>query len=170
MVQMDQIIINWGKYINMSFFGDIIGGYGAAQIGKFNQGLYNEEARLKVRNAEIKKKTFEDVDKPRIIAQHARDRSNTFVNLIKSGVDVSRIGESPFLVMLDETVEQVFDLEIAEFNSTVEYQNELNNASLLRSKGAGEAFKGKVARNAAYAKAAGKMFSNYQSSGSILTA
>ena len=154
----------------MSFFGDILGGYGAGQLGKYNQGLYNQEARLKVRNAEIKKKTFEDVDKPRIIAQHERDRSNTFVSFIKSGVDVSRIGESPFLVMLDETVEQAFDLEIAEFNSTVEYQNELNNASLLRGKGAGEAYKGRIARNTAYAKAAGKMFGNYQSSGSILTA
>ena len=117
----------------------------------------------------LKKQTFLDVDKPRIIAQHTRDQSNMLVNFIKSGVDVSRIGDSPFLVMLDQTVEQAFDLEIAEFNSTVEYQNELNNASLLRSKGEGEAFKGKIARNAAYAKAAGKMFSNYQSSGSILT-
>ena len=154
----------------MSFIGDIIGGYGASQLGKFNQGLYNEEARLKVRNAKIKKRTFQEVDKPRIIAQHERDRSNTFVSFIKSGVDVSRIGDSPFLVMLDETVEQAFDLEIAEFNSTVDYQNQINNASLLRSKGAGEAFKGKIARNTAYAKAGGKMFSNYQSSGSILTA
>ena len=154
----------------MSFFGDILGGYGASQVGKFNQSLYNEEAKLKVRNAKLKKQTFLTVDKPRIIAQHTRDQSNMLVNFIKSGVDVSRIGDSPFLVMLDQTVEQAFDLEIAEFNSTVEFQNELNNASLLRSKGEGEAFKGKIAKNAAYAKAAGKMFGNYQSSGSILTA
>ena len=153
----------------MSFFGDIIGGYGASQIGKFNQGLYNQEAKLKAQNAELKKQTFLTVDKPRIVAQHYRDQSNMLVNFIKSGVDVSRIGDSPFLVMLDQTVEQAFDLEIAEFNSTVEYQNELNNASLLRSRGEGEAFKGKIAKNAAYAKAAGKMFGNYQSSGSILT-
>ena len=153
----------------MSFIGDIIGGYGAAQIGKFNQSLYNQKALINTRNAKIKKKTFEQVDLPRIIAQRTRDQSNMLVSFIKSGVDVSRIGDSPFLVMLDQTVEQAFDLEIAEFNSTVEYQNELNNASLLRSRGEGEAFKGKVARNAAYAKAAGKMFGNYQSSGSILT-
>ena len=153
----------------MAFIGDILGGYGARQVGKFNQTLYNEEARLKAQNAELKKQTFLTVDKPRIVAQHYRDQSNMLVNFIKSGVDVSRIGDSPFLVMLDQTVEQAFDLEIAEFNSTVEYQNELNNASLLRSRGEGEAFKGKIAKNAAYAKAAGKMFGNYQSSGSILT-
>tara|TARA_R110002167_G_C12578760_1_gene643254 strand:+ start:28 stop:492 length:465 start_codon:yes stop_codon:yes gene_type:complete len=153
----------------MSFIGNIIGGYGADQIGKYNQNLYNQEAALKVQNAKLKKQTFLDVDKPRIIAQHTRDQSNMLVNFIKSGVDVSRIGDSPFLVMLDQTVEQAFDLEIAEFNSTVEFQNEMNNASLLRSKGAVEAYKGRITRNAEYAKAAGKMFANNQSSGSILT-
>ena len=152
----------------MSFIGNLLGGYGAAQIGKFNQGLYNQEAKLKAQNAEIKKQTFLTVDKPRIVAQHYRDQSNMLVNFIKSGVDVSRIGDSPFLVMLDQTVEQAFDLEIAEFNSTVEYQNELNNASLLRSRGEGEVFKGRITRNAEFAKAAGKMYTNSQT-GSILT-
>ena len=152
----------------MSFIGNLLGGYGASQIGKFNQGLYNQEAALKVQNAKLKKQTFLDVDKPRIIAQHTRDQSNMLVNFIKSGVDVSRIGDSPFLVMLDQTVEQAFDLEIAEFNSTVEYQNELNNASLLRSKGEGEAFKGELAFRTGLLKAGGKAYANSQT-GSILT-
>ena len=103
----------------MSFIGNIFGAYGARQIGNFNAQLYAKEAELTRKNAEIKKQVFQNVDKPRIIAQQARDRSNVFVQFIKSGVDVDRIGESPFLVMLDQTVEQAFDLEIAEFNSTV---------------------------------------------------
>jgi len=152
----------------MSFFGDILGGYGASQVGKFNQSLYNEEAKLKVRNAKLKKQTFLTVDKPRIIAQHTRDQSNMLVKFLKSGVDVDRIGGSPFLVMLDQTVEQAFDLEIAEFNSTVEYQNELNNASLLRTKGEGEAYKGEIAFRTGMLKAAGKMYGNQQATGSLL--
>ena len=91
-----------------------------------------------------------------------------FVNFIKSGVDVSRIDESPFLVMLDETIEQGFDLEIAEFNSTTAYQNQINNASLLRAKGEGEAFKGELAFRTGMLKAAGKMGSNYKQTGSLL--
>ena len=154
----------------MSFIGDIFGGYGAKKIGQYNQSLLEKQSELTRKNAEIKKQVFTNVDKPRIIAQHTRDASNMLVSFIKSGVDVSRIGDSPFLVMLDQTVEQAFDLEIAEFNSTVDYQNELNNASLLRSKGEGERFKGRLTRNAQYAKAASSMFGNYQSSGSILTA
>jgi len=152
----------------MSFIGDIFGGYAARQVGKFNQGLLNEQATLEARNAEINKQTFLTVDKPRIIAQHARDRSNTFVNFIKSGVDVSRIGDSPFLVMLDQTVEQAFDLEIAEFNSTTAYQNQINNASLLRAKGEGEAFKGEMAFRTGLFKGGADIYKNQESYRSLL--
>ena len=152
----------------MSFIGDIFGAFGAREIGRFNQSLYNKEAELVKKNAEIKKQVFQTVDKPRIGAQQVRDRSNMFVQFIKSGVDVDRIGESPFLVMLDQTVEQAFDLEIAEFNSTVAYQNQINNASLLRTKGEGEAFKGEIQFRTGLIKAAGSAYSSQQSGGSLL--
>jgi len=152
----------------MSFIGNIFGAYGARQIGNFNAQLYAKQAELTRKNAEIKKQVFQNVDKPRIIAQQARDRSNVFVQFIKSGVDVDRIGESPFLVMLDQTVEQAFDLEIAEFNSTVAYENQMNNASLLQTKGAGERFKGEIQFRTGMAKAIGQMGSNYYKTGSLL--
>jgi len=152
----------------MAFIGNIFGAYGARQIGKFNADLYAKQAELTRKNAEIKKQVFQDVDKPRIIAQHTRDRSNMFVQFIKSGVDVDRIGDSPFLVMLDQATEQAFDLEIAEFNSTVDYQNEINNASLLQAKGQGERFKGEIQFRTGMLKAAGSMGSNYYKTGSLL--
>jgi hypothetical protein len=152
----------------MSFIGNIFGAFGARQIGNFNAQLYAKQAELTRKNAEIKKQVFQNVDKPRIIAQQARDRSNVFVQFIKSGVDVDRIGESPFLVMLDQTVEQAFDLEIAEFNSTVAYENQMNNASLLQTKGAGERFKGEIQFRTGMAKAIGQMGSNYYKTGSLL--
>ena len=43
---MDQIIINWGKYINMSFFGNILGGYGASQLGKYNAAVTEQQAKI----------------------------------------------------------------------------------------------------------------------------
>tara|TARA_B100001059_G_scaffold214284_1_gene230902 strand:+ start:713 stop:1174 length:462 start_codon:yes stop_codon:yes gene_type:complete len=152
----------------MSFIGNIFGAFGARQIGNFNAQLYAKQAELTRKNAEIKKQVFQNVDKPRIIAQQARDRSNVFVQFIKSGVDVDRIGESPFLVMLDQTVEQAFDLEIAEFNSTVAYENQMNNASLLQTKGAGERFKGEIQFRTGMAKAIGQIGSNYYKTGSLL--
>ena len=152
----------------MSFVGDIFGAFGARNVGKFNQGLLNKQSELTIKNAELKKQVFQDVDKPRIIAQHTRDRSNMFVQFIKSGVDVDRIGDSPFLVMLDQATEQAFDLEIAEFNSTVAFQNELNNASLLKAKGAGERYKGDIAFATGLLKAGSGAYKNSQT-GSILT-
>ena len=152
----------------MAFIGNIFGAYAGKQLGRYNQGLYNQQAILAKRNAEIKKQTFLTVDKPRIIAQHTRDKSNMLVNWIKSGVDIDRIGGSPFLSMLDQSIEHVFDLEIAEFNSTVAYQNEINNASLLRSKGEGEAYKGEMAFRTGMFEAAGTLGSNYYKTGSLL--
>ena len=67
----------------MAFIGNIFGAYGARQIGRFNADLYAKQAELARKNAEIKKQVFQNVDKPRIIAQQARDRSNTFVQFIK---------------------------------------------------------------------------------------
>ena len=154
----------------MSFIGDILGGYGAAQIGKYNQDIFNQKARINTRNAEIKKKTFEQVDLPRIRKEQERNKSNLFVQLLNNGFDASQIGDTPYLVMLDQDIEDAFEISIQTYNSTLTYEQELNNSLLIQAQGAGEAFKGKVARNAAYAKAAGKAYGNSQSpNGSILT-
>jgi len=154
----------------MSFIGDILGGYGAAQIGKYNQDIFNQKARINTRNAEIKKKTFEQVDLPRIRKEQERNKSNLFVQLLNNGFDASQIGDTPYLVMLDQDIEDAFEISIQTYNSTLTYEQELNNSLLLQAQGRGEAFKGKVARNAAYAKAAGKAYGNSQSpNGSILT-
>ena len=152
----------------MSFIGSIFGGYAARQVGRFNRDLYNQEARIIKRNADIKVKTFEQVDEPRIIASHNRIQSNMLVNFLKSGVDVDRIGGSPFLVMLEQATENAFDLEIAEFNSTVAYQNEVNRSLLTQARGAGERYKGEMAYKVGIAKSIGQAAGSYQSTGSLI--
>ena len=152
----------------MSFIGNIFGAYAARATGRYNQSLLYQEAALARRNAEIKKQTFIDVDKPRIIAEHIRNQSNILVKFIKSGVDVDKIGESPFLVMLDQATENALDLEIAEFNSTVGYQNEVNRSLLIEAKGRGEAYKGELAFRTGIAKAGGDIYDNRDTYGSLL--
>ena len=144
----------------MAFIGNIFGGYAARQMGRYNQALYNQQAAIEKRNAEIKLATFNQVDKPRIIAAHNRNQSNMLVNFLKRGVDVDRIGGSPFLVMLDQATENAFDLEIAEFNSTVIYQNEINRSLLTEARGASEAYKGELAFRTGIAKAAGDIYAS----------
>ena len=152
----------------MSFIGNIFGAYAARQVGRFNKSLFDLQTRIEKRNAEIKLKTFEQVDKPRIIKSHQRNQSNMLVKFIKSGVDIDKIGESPFLVMLDHATENAFDLDIAEFNATVAFQNEINRSLLTEARGRGEQFKGELAYRTGMAKAIGQMSGNYYSTGSLL--
>ena len=153
----------------MSFIGNIFGAYAARATGRYNQSLLYQEAALARRNAEIKKQTFIDVDKPRIIAEHIRNQSNILVKFIKSGVDVDKIGESPFLFMLEQEVENDFDLALATYNSKVTYQNEVNRSLIIQAKGRGEAFKGELAYRTGMAKAAGDIYSNQDTYRSLLS-
>ncbi len=149
----------------MSFVGNIFGAYAARATGRYNEALYKQQAALEKRNAEIKIKTFETVEKPQLIKSYERNKSNLLVSLLKSGVDVDRIGETPYLMLLEQETENDFDLAIATFNSKVNYQNEVNRSLLTEARGRGEAFKGELAYRVGMAKAIGEAGGNYQRSG-----
>ena len=149
----------------MSFIGNIFGGYAARQVSRYNQRLFNQQAAIEKRNAEIKRQTFETVEKPQLIKSYERNKSNLLVSLLKSGVDVDRIGETPYLMLLEQETENDFDLAIATFNSKVNYQNEVNRSLLTEARGRGEAFKGELAYRVGMAKAIGEAGGNYQRSG-----
>ena len=153
----------------MAFIGNIFGGYAAKQIGKFNQNLFNLQSDISKRNAEIKKKTFETVEKPRLLKSYERNKSNLLVRLLKSGIDVDRIGETPYLMLLEQEVENDFDLAMATFNSTVTYQNEVNRSLLLQAQGAGEKYKGELMFRSQIGQAAGDIWTNRKAYGSLLS-
>ena len=153
----------------MSFIGNIFGGYAAGQIGKFNQALYNQQAAIEKRNAEIKRQTFENIELPRILKAQERNKSNLLVTLLKSGVDVGRVGETPYLMMLEQGVEDAFDVSLARYNSRVTYQNEVNRSLLTQARGRGEAYKGELAFRTGLAKAAGDIYTNRDAYGSLLS-
>ena len=153
----------------MSFIGDIAGAYAARQLGRWNQSLYNQQAAIAKRNAEIKLKVFKQVDEPRIKKSLERNKSNLFVSLLKSGVDVDRIGETPYLMMLDQEVENAFEISVANYNATVNYQNEINRSLLIQARGAGEEFKGELAYRVGMAKAVGDIYGNKDTYGSLLS-
>ena len=152
----------------MAFIGSIFGGYAARLTGRFNQALYNQQAAIEKRNAEIKKQTFENIELPRLLKAQERNKSNLFVTLLKSGVDVGRVGETPYLMMLEQGVEDAFDVSLARYNSRVTFQNEVNRSLLTTARGAGEEFKGEMAYRVGIAKSIGEATGNYQSSGSLL--
>ena len=153
----------------MAFIGSIFGGYAARLTGRFNQALYNQQAAIEKRNAEIKKQTFENIELPRILKAQERNKSNLFVNLLKSGVDVDRVGETPYLLMLEQEVENDFDLALATYNSQVTFQNEINQSLLIEAKGRGERFKGDLAFRTGILKVAGDIYANQNTYRSLLS-
>ena len=152
----------------MAFIGNIFGAYGARQIANFNAQLYAKQAELARKNAEIKRTTFEQVTLPRLKKDQERFRSNQFVNLLKSGFDVDRIGETPYLIGLEQSIEDAFEISVQSFNSTVAVQNEINNASLLQAKGQGERFRGDIQFRTGLMKAGGDIFLNQDKYRSLL--
>ena len=143
----------------MAFIGSIFGGYAAQQMGRYNQQLYNQQAAINTRNAEIKKTAFENISLPKLRKDLARNKSNLFVSLLKSGVDVDRAGETPYLMMLDQGIEDAFEVTVQTYNSTVAYQNEINSSLILQAQGRGKAYEGEMLFRAGIAKAAGDIYS-----------
>ena len=152
----------------MSFIGSIFGGYAARQVGRYNRDLYNQQAAIEKRNAEIKKQTFENILLPKLLKDQDRNKSTLLVNLLKSGVDIDRVGSTPYLMMLEQRVEDSFDVSLARYNSRVTYQNEVNRSLLTQARGRGEAFKGELAYRVGIAKGIGQAAGSYQSSGSLI--
>ena len=152
----------------MAFVGNIFGAYAARATGQFNKSLLYQEAQLARKNAEIKQQAFENIELPRLLKQQERDQSSLLVNLLKSGVDVDRVGETPYLLMLDQNIENAYDVSIANYNSRVTYQNEINRSLLTEARGRGEAFKGELAFRTGLAKAGGDIYTNREEYGSLL--
>ena len=153
----------------MSFIGSFFGGYAAKKAGEFNQQLFNQQAAIERRNAEIKRQTFDNVELPRLLKAQERNKSTLFVNLLKSGVDVDRVGETPYLIMLDQEMENDFDLALATYNSQVTFQNEVNRSLLTEARGKGERFKGDLAFRTGILKAAGDVYANQGTYRSLLS-
>ena len=152
----------------MAFVGNLLGGYQAREIGKYNETILKQQAAINTRNAEIKKTTFEQVTLPQLKKDQARNRSNQFVNLISSGVDVSRIGDTPYLVMLEQSVEDAFEISVQSYNSQTAYENELNTSLILEAQGRGKAFEGEMAFRTGVAKAGADIFMNKDKYKSLL--
>jgi len=153
----------------MSFIGSFFGGYAARQTAKYNQSLFNQQAKIERRNAEIKKATFNNIELPRILKAQQSNKSNLLVNLLKSGVDIDRVGETPYLILLEQNIEDAFDVSIARYNSRVTYQNEINRSLMTEARGDAERYKGDLALTTGILKGAGDIYANKDKYKSLLS-
>jgi len=118
----------------MSWVGNVIAAVGALEIGKSNQKLYNEQAALNREKARARREVFEKIERPRLVKQQERAYADTFVGLLKSGVEI-RPDTTPFFVLQDIRVNQATDLAIADYNIAVDAIDRENQSLLLQAKG-----------------------------------
>ena len=140
----------------MSAIGNIVGGIGADALGKYNQSVYNQQAAFAKRKAEINKQVYNQITRPLLEKQNNKAYSDFFVSILKSGAEF-REGESPYLAALEFKINQATDMAIADYNSEMDFNDQLNQSILLQAKGVGERFSGRMTRNAEYAKAVGSL-------------
>ena len=152
----------------MSFIGNIAAAQSAKVLGKYNQQVFNQQAELQRRKTEIARTAYNQIDRKRLVLNQEKQYDSLFVNLLSSGAEV-RLGDTGYEVLLETKYNQMTDIAIEDFNSQQAYYDGINQSLLLQSKGVGENFKGQLTARAEYMKAAGTMFGNYQSSGSILS-
>lgn len=151
----------------MSIIGNIFAADAAQKIGKYNNALYQQQAAYEKAKAEQKKLAYEQLDKPRLLEQQASAYSEFYVGLLKSGVEF-RAGETPYLAAVKFKINQATDIAIADYNATVDYQDQINQSLLTSAKGQAELFKGQLVARTEYAKAIGTAISANQSGKSIL--
>ena len=152
----------------MSFIGNIFGGYGASQLGKYNAGVSEAQAKMDAEKAKVREKIYQNIEKPKLIRDLDTAYSQFKVQVYKSGAEF-RLGETTGLVGLRNKQNIINEIAMSDYNNTISVNDLKNQSILLMAKGEGERFKGDIARNTAYAKATGSLLTmgyNKQSTGS----
>ena len=140
----------------MSFLGNIAAARSAKAIGKYNASVAYQEAQYERKKAAVKEQVYKTVERPRLLDQQDQQFANFFVSSLNSGAEM-RDGTTPMLVALKNKQLQSFDLAIADYNSKVAVQDQINQSLLIQARGRGEEFKGKMMANTEYMKAAGSL-------------
>jgi len=161
MDQIKLIITGWQKF--MSALGNIAAAQTAKTIGKYNEAVAYQEAAYARKKAAIQQKVYDEIEKPRFIEAQKQQFSNFFVDALRTGAEY-REGTTPFIVGVKNKQNQLFDLALADYNTKVQVNDQVNQSLLLQARGQGERLKGDLTARAEYAKAAGSLLSmGYQS-------
>ena len=147
----------------MSALGNIAAAQTAKTIGKYNEAVAYQEAAYARKKAAIQQKVYDNVERPRLLEAQQQQFSNFFVDALRTGAEY-REGTTPFIVGVKNKQNQLFDLALADYNTKVAVNDQINQSLLLQARGQGERLKGDLTARAEYAKAAGSLLSmGYQS-------
>ena len=140
----------------MSFIGNIAAAQTAKTIGKYNESVSYQEALYARKQAAIQQKVYDNIERPRFVEQQNQAFSQFYVDALRTGAEY-REGTTPFLVGVKNKQNQLFDLALADYNTKVAVNDQINQSLLLQARGQGERLKGDLTARAEYASAVGSL-------------
>lgn len=158
----------------MSFLGNIAAAESAKAIGKYNNSVFEQQAKLTEAKKAQRQEIFNRIQRPQIVRNQDREYSSFFVNALNSGAEF-RTGSTPYLVGLENKNIAAFNIATAEFNALTDAENIQNEAIMLRGQGQGELYKANLTARTQYISAIGSLlgdvgtgynfYSNYKKNG-----
>jgi hypothetical protein len=152
----------------MSALGNIAAAQTSKRIGAYNAKVTRMERDFLDAKREVNKKFYTKVTLPLLLKNQAKASSDLFVNILRTGAEY-RAGTTPYDVMLENNVNQAFNLVIADYNSEMDYNDQLNQSLMLEAKAAGQEYGGKLTARSQYFAAAGSLLSDANTFGMLPT-
>ena len=140
----------------MAFIGSLVAAQTARAIGEYNAKVNRQQAAYWDAKAAQQRTAYNQIDRPRLLKQQQRERSNFFVNTLMTGAEFSGTN---YAMALAFDYEAGTDLVIADYNESVEFLENRNQSLLFEQKAMTDIYKGKLGQVAEYAKAGGSLLS-----------
>ena len=140
----------------MAFIGSLVAAQTAVQIGKYNAAVNRQQAAYWDKKAAQQRAAYNQIDKPRLLKDQQRKKSNFFVNVLRTGAEFSGTN---YAMALAFDIEQATDLVIADYNESLDFMENKNQSILYRTKAQGDIYKGRLTEISEYAKAGGSLLS-----------
>ena len=150
----------------MSALGNIAAAQSAKRISAYNAKVTRMERDFNDAKAEVNRKFYENVTKPLLLKNQEKARANLFVSTLRSGAEF-REGTTPYDVMLENNVNQAFNVVIADYNDEMNYTDQLNQSLMLEAKAAGQEYAGSMTARAQNFAAVGSLLSDANKFGVI---
>ena len=140
----------------MSALGNIAAAQSAKRISGYNAKVTRMERDFLEAKAEVNKKFYEKVTKPLLLKNQEKARDNLYVNILRSGAEL-REGTTPYDVLLENNVNQAFNVLIADYNQEMDANDQLNQSLMLEAKAQGQEYAGRMTARAQKFAAVGSL-------------
>ena len=150
----------------MSALGNIAAAQSAKRIGAYNAKVTRMERDFILAKRDVNKKFYQKVTKPLLLKNQKKAEANLFVSSLRTGAEV-RAGTTPYDVILENNVNQAFNVVLADYNDEMDANDQLNQSLMLEAKAQGQEYAGRMTARAQKFAAVGSLLSDANKLGYI---